>query len=150
MMAIIASRKTLVAVQTLDLLCMMKSGIIQTTEWKEAGYMCDRSEALTILEKVVKGCSEVIPVSDAYLYGSYARGDHDEESDVDIFLTTPLSMPEIEKIRWDISGVASDLSLEHDVVVSVCVRPQAAFQPEHHPYYENIVRDGIKYRRRAV
>ena len=150
MMAIITSRKKLVAVRTWDLLCVMKSGIIQTTEWKEAGYMCDRSEALTILEKVVKGCSEIIPVSDAYLYGSYARGDHDEESDVDIFLTTPLSMPEIEKKRWDISGVASDLSLEHDVVVSVCVRPQAAFQPEHHPYYENIVRDGIKYRRPAV
>lgn len=107
--------------------------------------MCDRKEALDILEKTVKGCSSILPISEAYLYGSYARGDFDRESDVDIFLSTPLSMAEIEKKRWDISGVASDLSLDYDIVVSVCVRPESEFQPEHHPYYASIAREGIRY-----
>jgi len=107
--------------------------------------VCDQDEALGILEQTVKGCSSILPISEAYLYGSYARGDYDRESDVDIFLSTPLSMTEIEKKRWDISGVASELSLDHDIVVSVCVRPESVFQPEHHPYYANIAREGIKY-----
>ena len=46
--------------------------------------MCDKREALAILNEVFNRCSEVIPVTDAYLYGSYARGDYDSESDVDI------------------------------------------------------------------
>ena len=107
--------------------------------------MCDRNEALGILEKTVEGCSSILPISEAYLYGSYARGDYDRESDVDIFLSTPLSMAEIEKKRWDISGVASDLSLDHDIIVSVCVRPESEFKPEHHPYYASIAREGIRY-----
>ena len=107
--------------------------------------MCTQQEAIGILREVVEKSSAVLPVQDAFLYGSYARGDFGEDSDVDIFLTTPLSRQEAEKKRWEISGVASDISLAHDVVVSICVRNAQDFQPEHNPYHCNVFREGIRY-----
>ena len=51
--------------------------------------MLTQSQALSILSEVYHRCSRCFPchIKDAYLYGSYARGDHHPESDVDILLT---------------------------------------------------------------
>ena len=107
--------------------------------------MCDKREALAILDEVCKRCSEVIPVTDAYLYGSYARGDFDSESDVDIILVAALPADAIWPKRRQISRIANTLSTDHDVTVSVCVRSREQFRPQSMPYYHNIVNDGIRY-----
>lgn len=48
----------------------------------------NREEAIRVLGEVFSACSKVFPceIHDAYLYGSFARGDYHEDSDVDIFL----------------------------------------------------------------
>ena len=55
-------------------------------------------DAVKILEEVYADCSQIFPcaIQDAYLYGSYARGDFHEDSDVDILLTVDLDWPELE------------------------------------------------------
>ena len=70
--------------------------------------MKTQGDALKILGEVYRGCSEIYPskIQDAYLYGSYARGDYDEESDVDIFLTVDMDWDEIDRKRH--SGVISE------------------------------------------
>ena len=112
---------------------------------REVIFVCSQSEALQILEQAYHRVNKVLPVEDAYLYGSYARGDHRKDSDVDIFITSSSSNQEVETCRWDIAKIASHLSLEHDVVVSVCVRPSASFEPERNFYHANIAREGIRY-----
>lgn len=107
--------------------------------------MCDRREALSILKETYRRSADVLPISDAYLYGSYARGDYDSESDVDIMLVTPLPSEAIWPKRRRISAIADDLSLRYDVTVSVCVRSQGQFRPGGIPYYQNVVKDGIRY-----
>ena len=49
--------------------------------------MCTRNQAEEILHSVYDACRPIFGrIHDAYLYGSYARGDFTPESDIDILL----------------------------------------------------------------
>ena len=52
------------------------------------------------------------------LYGSYARGDNDDESDIDIMVILGCQRPELEQYKKLIVSVSFDLSLKYDVLVS--------------------------------
>jgi len=107
--------------------------------------MCDRLEAMRILGEVYHACSSVLPIQDAYLYGSYARGDYRSDSDVDIMLVSPLNEEEIRKRRRAVSNIVGELCLDHDVTISVALRSHSQFRPQSLPYYQNVVREGIRY-----
>ena len=108
--------------------------------------MCDRKEALSILDEAVERCSKVLPLRDAYLYGSYARGDYRPYSDVDIMLTTSLTEKEISSKSWQVSEIVGDMCIDHDVTISVTVRSQEQFKRQALPYYQNIAAEGIRYK----
>lgn len=100
--------------------------------------MC-QLEAVAILNEVYQRCHSVFlsGLKDAYLYGSYARGDFDNESDVDILLTVDLEP----------AAISSDLSLDHDVTVSITIK---SFDHFHRyssvlPFYKNVLTEGIRY-----
>ena len=110
--------------------------------------MCTKNQAEEILHSVYAACSPIFGcIHDAYLYGSYARGDFTPESDIDILLTVDLEQAEIAKHRNDVAKVTSRLSLEHDITVSVTVKPLEQFRRYQTalPYYRNVVREGIRY-----
>ena len=93
-------------------------------------------------------CSPIFGrIHDAYLYGSYVRGDFTPGSDIDILLIVHLGQAEIAKHRNDVSKTTNRLSLEHDFTVSVTVKPLEQFQCYQTvlPYYRNVVRNGIRY-----
>lgn len=80
------------------------------------------------------------------LYGSYARGDFDSESDIDITaIVKGQRIPLQNKLKrvWDIS---TDIGLENDIVVSPTVIPYDEFQAykDSLPYYMNIWKEGKK------
>ena len=77
-------------------------------------------------------------IRDAYLYGSYARGDFDSESDIDILLTVDADSTEISRRRYDLAEITSSLSLKHDITVSVTAKPLSQFRQysEVLPFYK--------------
>lgn len=89
-----------------------------------------QSEAIAILKEAYQCCQEMFPtdVQGVYLYGSYARGDYDNESDVDILLTVAIEPMQLVSYRNRIASISSDLSLAHDVMVSITVKPFEQFR----------------------
>lgn len=111
--------------------------------------MCNQTSAIQILGEAYTGYNAVLNnrVCDAYLYGSYARGDYHEESDVDVLLLVDMDESAISDVWMQLAQVNSDLSLKHDVTVSVAVKPVSQFKRYCHilPYYQNVLKEGIRF-----
>jgi len=79
------------------------------------------------------------------LYGSYARGDFESGSDIDIMVLAGIScddLPKMEKKLWNIGW---DIGLTHDIMISVFLKESSHFNEwlEDIVYYRNIVTDGV-------
>lgn len=79
------------------------------------------------------------------LYGSYARGDYRENSDVDIMVLTTLTDDEIEKIENKIFDLAFDFEMEYGIDISVILKNEKQFEYwlGALPFYDNVEKEGI-------
>ncbi len=110
--------------------------------------MCTETQ-LNRITKAMVDCYRVVYGEDVFeivLYGSYARGNYTEESDIDIVAVVHGSRIELqEKLKavWDVSA---ELGLENDVIVSPTVIPYDEFMKykQSLPYYRNIAEEGKK------
>ena len=109
--------------------------------------MCSKNESMNILKEVCVLSKDIYLIKDAYLYGSYARGDFNENSDIDILLTVDATADEISRRRFDIAKIASALSLKYDITVSVTVKPYVQFEKYKSvlPFYINVISEGVRY-----
>ena len=83
------------------------------------------------------------PVSDIRLFGSQARGDATDASDIDIFLQMANLTKDMEQ---DVYNMAYDLELKYDCVIDVIVLSDAVVttHADHLPIYRNILREGVR------
>ena len=95
-----------------------------------------------LLKKIYAETTDIVGSSlcDVILFGSYARGDYNSESDIDIALIIREGRNEIKRYNRDIINLVSDISLTDDVLVSVCCIPKDEFEEykEAMPFYRNI------------
>lgn len=79
------------------------------------------------------------------LYGSFARGDYTDNSDIDIMILTTLTDREIEKVENTIFDLAFDFQMEYFVDISVVIKNDEQFNYwiGALPFYDNVKKEGI-------
>ena len=79
------------------------------------------------------------------LYGSYARGDYNKQSDVDIMILTDLSFEEIEEYRDRISDIAYDIELDTGIILSPVIKYIEKYNSRISfvPFYKNVEKEGV-------
>ena len=80
------------------------------------------------------------------LYGSYARGDYDSESDLDIMVLVDLDNVDQGEYRDVLADKVTAISIKYDVLISVIDNNYEEFnrRTSYVPFYKNVMQEGIE------
>lgn len=102
-----------------------------------------------IIQKFIDRVNKLLGkrVKKIILYGSYARGDYNENSDIDIMILTDLTNEEIIEYRELVSNIAFDIEFDTNfkVMISPLVKNIEKFEYwlKALPFYMNVQREGV-------
>ena len=109
--------------------------------------MCSQAVLDEITAKIVQAARERLgdKLDKVILYGSYARGDCDDESDIDIMVLADIPRESCGDEYKKINKLVSRLGLDHDILVSVDITDTATYNKyiSDLPFYINVQREGV-------
>ena len=107
--------------------------------------MCDKSKFKLITDDTVKAILSVSEnVEKIILFGSQARGDSEDGSDIDILVVVDVPKEQLSKMKREMRHYANDIGLEYDEVVSLIISDKTEYDTmQHMLFYKNVARDGI-------
>lgn len=84
-------------------------------------------------------------LSKVIVYGSYARGDYRENSDVDVMILVKLTDEEIKEIASSLYDLAYDIELEKGIHISLVIKNEEQFEywGDTLPFYRNVKEEGV-------
>jgi len=100
-----------------------------------------------VIQEVVQASKDALgnKLDKVILFGSYARGDFDEESDIDFLIIANVSQEEASIQRTNIRNKIPLIDLEYDVVVSLNVTGSEVYNNyvDILPMYKNVEKEGV-------
>ena len=110
--------------------------------------MCTQNELNHILKELVNIYRIVYGnrIVKILLYGSYARGEFDEESDVDVVALVKGERETLQDQLHRVWDASSELELQYGTILSPMVIPYDEYKKYVNdlPYYKNIEKEGIE------
>ena len=101
-----------------------------------------------VIHEVIRAAKDTLGerLDKVILYGSYARGDFDAESDIDICILADI--PREEEIKWrrKVNERIPGIDLKYDILVSLCVINSNMFYNHIDvlPFYRNVLTEGVE------
>ena len=102
-----------------------------------------------VIQEFIKGVKSILGerLKKIILYGSYARGDYNDSSDIDIMILTDLSDDEIIKYRDKIWAYAYDIEWNNNfnIMLSPIVKNINKYNQRKMivPFYMNVQKEGV-------
>jgi uncharacterized protein len=115
------------------------------------GYLAAKTQAelKQLLEELVQNITPIFDqkLKRVILFGSYARGDYDEESDIDVMLLIDDEAKTLQsKYRKPVQRVTSDINWKYDALVCSILQNEQDFYAAVEsiiPFYRNVEKEGI-------
>ncbi|MFH0991811.1 MAG: nucleotidyltransferase domain-containing protein [bacterium] len=101
----------------------------------------NQHQALAELKRRLKNTFEIVEIT---LFGSVARGEADDESDLDLLLVTKIPLD--RTVRHQITDIVCEINLQFETALSTLVVDQAAWQTGLFsilPIHEEILDEGV-------
>ena len=115
---------------------------------KEMIFVCSKSNLNSILSKIAEVAKNTFGnnLQAVILYGSYARGDYDDASDIDIMIIADVDREDLFRYKKPIIKATSELGLENDVVITATLKDKKTFEQYKNalPFYQSVLKEGVK------
>lgn len=99
------------------------------------------------INKFVEECNKILGnrLKKIILYGSYARGDYNNSSDIDILVLTDYKPSQFYSVLKKISSMTYDIELDYNVILIPLINNIKNYNDEIDsiPFYANIQKEGV-------
>lgn len=110
--------------------------------------MCNKNTLNSVLNQLTEYSKHVFgdSLKSVVLYGLYARGDYDDESDIDVMLMIDMPPEELRKKRKQITHFCADINVENGIFISPKLQSIELFDKwkDVLPFYKNVETEGIR------
>ena len=110
--------------------------------------MRSQLEVRTIIVQIRESLERIFPQEqfDVILFGSYARNDADDGSDIDVMFLVDSSRQTIQEKHWQVGEAAAEVLMDHGIVVSPIVENRAYYHANANilPFFKNVQREGVR------
>ena len=110
--------------------------------------MCSKDTLDIILRRVCEKAKIEFgkQLSSVILYGSYARKDYDEESDIDVMILLDLPAGKIKRFHRAFSDFSLEMDLQYDVVLSLLLQDKDTFErwKGSSPFFKTVLSEGVE------
>lgn len=94
--------------------------------------------------RIADSIRRVVPDATIILYGSTARGDYNQNSDIDILVLLPEEKKsQFVPIKMAVMSAVYDIELETDIFISPLVVTEGMWKKRKTPFTINVANEGI-------